>query len=334
VGTTTVTWTGTDLSGKNATCTQEVTVNDNEYPILYLNGVLLPAAPALPPTIEAEATSSQGAQVLFAVTVTDNCGSITTDCTPVSGTLFPLGTTRVDCSATDESGNLQSGRFDVIVKDTTAPTLLCTNIVKPADSAEGAVVSFDVTTTDAADMQIPVICDPPSGSLFPIGTSTVNCQGTDDSLNTGTCSFSVTVQEQTPSQRGRMTGGGSVFTSAGTRVTHGFELHCDASSGPNHLQINWGDGQRFTLEQPTSASCTDAANIAASPPSAGFDTYRGAGIGRYNGIAGARVEWTFTDAGEPGNNDTATLDIWDSFNQHVLTASGKLNRGNHQAHDE
>ncbi|OLD61385.1 MAG: hypothetical protein AUI33_14645 [Ignavibacteria bacterium 13_1_40CM_2_61_4] len=32
-----------------------------------------------------------------------------------------------------------------------------------------------------------------------------------------------------------MTGGGSVFTETGVRVTHGLELHCDANDQPN----NW-----------------------------------------------------------------------------------------------
>src|SRR5882672_5886748 len=56
---------------------------------------------------------------------------------------------------------------------------------------------------------------------------------------------------------GRMTGGGSVFTTDGTevqtgdRVTHGFEIHCGAENGtiplPNNLEINWS-GNRFHLD--------------------------------------------------------------------------------------
>ena len=71
-----------------------------------------------------------------------------------------------------------------------------------------------------------------------------------------------------------------------------------------------------------------------NPPAAGFDTYKGKGTGRLNGAAGASAEWTFTDAGEPGKNDTATIEIKNSSNVVVLTVSGKLNRGNQQAHTE
>ncbi len=132
--------------------------------------------------------------------------------------------------------------------------------------------------------------------------------------------------------QGRMTGGG-VFTSDGLRVTHGFELHCDASQGPNNLQVNW-DGNRFHLEGLTSAACSDDPNIDEAPPVAGFDTYKGTGTGRYNGVSGATAEWTFTDAGEPGSNDFAKIVIKDADSNVVLSVSGTLNRGNHQAHAE
>ena len=111
-------------------------------------------------------------------------------------------------------------------------------------------------------------------------------------IPTGACLFGGGEQSQ-----GRMTGGGSVFTAAGVRVTHGFELHCDASNGPNNLQVNWGKGNRFHLTSLTSAACSDDAAISEGHPAAGFDTYAGKGEGTYNGSPGATAEWTFTDAG-------------------------------------
>ncbi|SRR6266508_144267 len=129
-------------------------------------------------------------------------------------------------------------------------------------------------------------------------------------------------------EHGRMTGGGSVFTSTGTRVTHGFELHCTPTDEPNNLQVNWGKGNHFHLEALSSASCSDDPGIAPNPPPAGFDTYRGKGTGRCNGLP-ATVEWTFTDAGEPGKNDTAEIHITGGC---TLDVSGNLRSGNHQAH--
>ena len=135
--------------------------------------------------------------------------------------------------------------------------------------------------------------------------------------------------ETAPPAAGRMTGGGSIV--AGGRVTYGFELHCDPSALPNNLQVNWGRGNRFHLTVVAAASCVDSPAIEPTPPLAGFDSYIGTGTGTYNGAAGATIEWRFTDAGEPGRNDTATILIKDASGATVLSVSGTLN-GNHQAH--
>ena len=129
---------------------------------------------------------------------------------------------------------------------------------------------------------------------------------------------------------GRMTGGGRI---GGSRVRHGFTLHCDATDGPNRLQINWPGGNKFHLESLDTAVCSDDLSIEESPPVAGFDTYVGTGTGRLNRVSGAMAEWTFTDAGEPGANDVATIVIKNPNGVVVKTVSGTL-RGNHQAHKQ
>lgn len=128
-----------------------------------------------------------------------------------------------------------------------------------------------------------------------------------------------------------MEGGGSI---GNTSVRHGFELHSKDSAGPNSLQINWGKGNKFHLETLIDASCSDDPAINERKPVAGFDTYKGKGTGRYNGISGATAEWTFTDAGEPGINDYAKVVIKDANGVEVLNVCGKLNNGNHQAQKE
>ena len=132
---------------------------------------------------------------------------------------------------------------------------------------------------------------------------------------------------------GRMTGGGSIFPAEGLRVTHGFTLNCDASHKPQRLEVNW-EGNRFHLETLTSAQCSDDPTIAPPPPAAPFDTFRGTGVGRYNGQPGARIDFKLTDAGEPGTRDRARFEIRDARGHRVLrgTAAKRLTFGNHQAH--
>ena len=90
-------------------------------------------------------------------------------------------------------------------------------------------------------------------------------------------------------ERGWMTGGGSVFQES-SRVTHGFTLQCDATEGPNSLQINW-NRHRFHLDSLDSAVCSDDPSIDPRPPVANFDTYEGAGEHDDLVIAVALATW-------------------------------------------
>jgi len=125
---------------------------------------------------------------------------------------------------------------------------------------------------------------------------------------------------------GRMIGGGSVLTDendlwapAGTRITHGFELHCDSSKQPNNLdaQVHLPSGEwgRFSLEELTYAWCWNSANISVDRRDAGFDSYIGAGTGRFNGDDGYCADWHFSDEGEPGTMDRIrSMRIWRPLN--------------------
>ncbi len=192
LGTTTVTCTATDASLNRSTGTFTVTVVDTTAPVL-----------TLPANITAEATSASGAAVSFIVTASDAVDpSPTVSCSPASGATFGLGTTTVSCTATDASLNSSGGTFTVTVVDTTAPVLtLPANITAEATSASGAAVSFIVTASDAVDPSPTVSCSPASGATFGLGTTTVTCTATDDSLNRSTGTFTVTVVDTTVSWR-------------------------------------------------------------------------------------------------------------------------------------
>jgi len=83
----------------------------------------------------------------------------------------------------------------VAALDTTPPALtLPANIITPATSPSGAVVTFSATAVDAVDGAVPVTCVPPSGSLFAPGTTTtVSCWASDAHGNSVTGTFTVRV---------------------------------------------------------------------------------------------------------------------------------------------
>jgi Tol biopolymer transport system component len=101
-----------------------------------------------------------------------------------------------DLVAGDTNGVSDVFRADVTWGDDVPPALSLPQfpIVVPADRPDGAVVTYTVTATDADDPNPTVSCSPASGSVFPIGDTTVTCQASDASGNVATGSFSVHVQ--------------------------------------------------------------------------------------------------------------------------------------------
>ena len=99
LGITNVSCLAADAEGNVGSDAFSITVEDTTAPSLNL-----PANITVPQTIPA------GAVVNFVVTATDLVdASPIVVCTPASGSTFPLGTTTVNCSATDTSGNTAYG---------------------------------------------------------------------------------------------------------------------------------------------------------------------------------------------------------------------------------
>ncbi len=175
-----------DTRGNTANGSLKVTVTDSTPPSLTLTDQ------------KAEATSGSGAAVTYAASGSDIVdGAREVSCDNASGATFPIGTTTVNCSATDTRGNKGTGSFTVTVKDTTAPTLTLSGKTAEATGPGGATVSYSASASDTVDGPITPSCDKPSGSTFPLGTATVTCSATDKAGNTASGSLDVTVQDTT-----------------------------------------------------------------------------------------------------------------------------------------
>ena len=131
-----------------------------------------------------------GAVVTYAApTTTGTCGNVA--CNPPSGSFFPVGTTTVTCTTTAGP----SCTFTVTVNDTQPPTITCScnlTAVTPTPGDPCVVVNFTTIASDNCP-GVTVVCNPPSGSCFPVGVTTVTCTATDASGNTATCTFTVSV---------------------------------------------------------------------------------------------------------------------------------------------
>jgi hypothetical protein len=85
--------------------------------------------------------------------------------------------------------------FDVVVRDTTPPTIAFhADVTATASGNSSATVTYALpTASDLVSGTTAVSCTPASGSSFPVGTTTVNCSSTDGHGNTATSSFKVIV---------------------------------------------------------------------------------------------------------------------------------------------
>ncbi|HEY0141630.1 MAG TPA: HYR domain-containing protein [Thermoanaerobaculia bacterium] len=152
-----------------------------------------PPALVLPANIVEEADSASGTVVNFVASTLD--GSPVT-CTPPSGSTFALGTTVVNCSATNSDGT-SAASFTVTVMDTTPPAINAPAVFFEATSAAGANATYSVTATDLVDGNVAVSCTPASGSFFPFGETEVTCTATDSRFNGDSAVFTLTVQDTT-----------------------------------------------------------------------------------------------------------------------------------------
>ncbi len=135
-------------------------------------------------------TGACGTVVSFAPVTSAGCGLVSS--TPPSGSFFPVGSTPVVCST--EAG--PQCTFMVTVIDTEAPVIAAPNVRATTDPGRcDAVVNFTPTATDNCSGVGAVTCTPPSGSIFPKGTTTVFCTVTDAHGNVASTSFDVTVTD-------------------------------------------------------------------------------------------------------------------------------------------
>mgnify|MGYP003579739215 CR=1 FL=1 len=224
-GITTVTWTAYSHSSPgpfataedeeaartgSASCTQLITVNDVTPPVINVS----------PQTIAADA-SCQAVVPDFTTTATvsDNCACSGSDSSeacadrhpisvtqsPAPGTPVGLGTHTITLSANDGSsnnggaGNTTTTTTTLTVADQTAPAISCPSNIEvflPANTSDTsmAVTYPAATATDNCSASPTVTYSQASGSVFPVGTTTVTATATDAAGNHSECSFTVTVR--------------------------------------------------------------------------------------------------------------------------------------------
>lgn len=112
---------------------------------------------------------------------------------------LPSGSHTITLTVTDTGGGSDTDDVVINVVDTTPPLISCpADIVvtlPPNSPATSAVVNYPaVTASDGCSSSVSVVSSPASGSVFNVGTTTVNATANDGHGHTASCSFHVTVQ--------------------------------------------------------------------------------------------------------------------------------------------
>jgi hypothetical protein len=255
-----------------------------------------PVISGVPANIVAEGTSAAGAAVGYATptAIDERDGPVPVTCAPASGSTFRFGTTTVSCDASDTAGNTATASFSVLVHDTTSPAIhdVPGPTTVPAIGAVGVTVSYaQPTATDAVSGSVGVSCVPGSGSLFPVGATTVTCTARDAFGNQSSAGFVVTVLP--PPQR-RLSGSGYTFPETPAyRATFSVDV-----SGP--LSPSGSVQYVYTRTRMTFVS-TSITGFGSNGSSAGIQ-----GRGTVNGVSG----YTFSAAAVDGSPDTFAITIF------------------------
>lgn len=176
-----VTLTCTDSQGLSTSCEAAVSVRDSTPPALVCPSV---------PVLECRAG---GAQASFAPpTAQDSCSTVSTVCTPASGSTFTLGSTAVTCTATDATGNQSRCTLPVVVADTQPPAIECPAAMTAECTGNGAATVVPPVARATDTCSPPQLLNPAEAS-FPLGTSPLTYSARDSSGNTVSCTSSLTV---------------------------------------------------------------------------------------------------------------------------------------------
>ncbi len=183
IGTTYVNWIVADASGNQQNCTYSIVVEDNQNPTIVgcPSNFSIAAEPGL-----------CGASASWQIpNVVDNCGAtLSGNYNP--GQFFNVGQHTITYLALDASGNNFTCSFNISVLDNELPTLALSEDISSCNSFVTFTnpVGFD----NCGIQSIIQLSGLPSGSNFPVGTTTNIFQITDINGNSTTGSFSVHVR--------------------------------------------------------------------------------------------------------------------------------------------
>jgi len=237
LGTSTIVYTVTDNFGASETCSFQVTITDQDAPIIS----------GIPADTTVECDNIPAAATPTAM---DQCDGVTSvnlisESVAAGPTLGSSIITRT-WSTVDVAGNIATANQTITVIDTTAPMITCPADISLNSTTSpvcGANPSWTVpTASDNCDMNVQVTSSFTPGDFFPLGTTIVTYYAEDNAGNIDSCKFNVTISDMDV----------PVFTDCPTNMTISLGVNCDTI-------VTW-------TEPTITDNCDNNVSVVASPP--------------------------------------------------------------------
>jgi uncharacterized protein (TIGR03437 family) len=185
-------------SGSSPGCSERRTITTSSNGEFVFSGLVIKPTPSPTPPTTSPSINCAGDRGVSCISNpnVDGCTVAYTNppvspagtavsCTPASGSFFKPGITTVTCRASNQAG-AASCSFQVVYSFLTCPNNVTVtspnNVPIPVRYPDPSISPSNFSTQ----------CTPPSGSTFPLGTTTVTCAVKENPGDT--CSFQVTVQ--------------------------------------------------------------------------------------------------------------------------------------------
>ncbi|MFC3875729.1 LamG-like jellyroll fold domain-containing protein [Winogradskyella maritima] len=200
IGTTTITYTATDIGGNSVQCTYTITVNDTQAPSITCPGNITADT-------SDDSTGNCTANIAIATPAfSDNCTGATiawtiTGATTLSGSgpvgtrPFNIGVSTINYTVTDAVGLNATCSQTVTVSDDENPSITCPgnqNVNYDAIGCQFTLADYTnlASSSDNCDTNITITQSPAPGTILS-GSITVTLTATDDNNNQSSCMFDV-----------------------------------------------------------------------------------------------------------------------------------------------
>jgi len=184
IGETTVTWTAVDASGNSAITTQIVTIVDTTKPGLSIPHNQTVEASSLQDTL-VDIGQAEAHDIIGISSIVHNAPDV-----------FPLGSTLIAWTATDNHDNITTAYQTITVVDTTSPIIISPQDItsEATDPTMNYIELGELVSSDSVGIES-IINDKPI--TFPLGSTTVTWTVTDTSGNISQATQVVTLVDTT-----------------------------------------------------------------------------------------------------------------------------------------